>query len=260
MRRARLLLAAAVLTGLAAGCGTGAGPAAPGPDDADRPTTLTVFAAASLKSTFTTLGRSFESAHPGTRVTFSFAGSADLAAQLQSGAPADVFAAADEKNMTKVTADQLVQGAPRVFATNRLEIAVPPDNPARIGSLADLAEPGVRLVTCAVEVPCGAAARQVQQAAGVTLTPVSEESSVTDVLGKVRSGEADAGLVYVTDVRAAGPRVKGVALPEAGRALNRYPVAALAKSRQPGLAAEFVQLVTGAEGQRVLGAAGFGRP
>lgn len=258
--RARLLVAGAVLAGWVAGCGTGAGSPVPASGDADGTTTLTVFAAASLKSTFTTLGRSFESAHPGTRVTFSFAGSADLAAQLQSGAPADVFAAADEKNMTKVTADELVQGTPQVFATNRLEIAVPPDNPAGIASFADLAKPGVRLVTCAVEVPCGAAARQVQQAAGVTLSPVSEESSVTDVLGKVRSGEADAGLVYVTDVRAAGAQVKGVAVPEAGQALNRYPIAALAQSRQPGVAAAFVQLVTGVEGQRVLGAAGFGRP
>ena len=260
MRRVRLLVVAAVLGAWVAGCGTGGGSPAAAPGVADGATTLTVFAAASLKNTFSTLGRSFESAHPGTRVTFSFAGSADLAAQLQAGAPADVFAAADEKNMTKVTADQLVRGTPQVFATNRLEIAVPPDNPAGIASFADLAKPGVRLVTCAVEVPCGAATRELQQAAGAALRPVSEESSVTDVLGKVQSGEADAGLVYVTDVRAAGARVKGVAVPEARRAVNRYPIATLAKSRQPELAAEFLQLVTGAEGQQVLGAAGFGRP
>lgn len=259
MKPAVALVAALML--LAVGCGTtdtspgGSGTVEPAPAPV-----LTVFAAASLKSTFTTLGSTPERSHTGVRVSFSFAGSADLASQLQSGAPADVFAAADTKNMDKVAADGLVQGTPATFATNTLEIALPPDNPAGVTSFADLAKPGLKLVTCAVEVPCGAAAEKVQQAAGVSLTPVSEESSVTDVLGKVESGEADAGLVYVTDVRAAGAKVKGLSFSEAQRVVNHYPIAPLAASKRPGLARQFVALVTGAEGQRVLSSAGFGRP
>ena len=224
------------------------------------PMTLTVFAAASLKGTFTTLGRRFETAHPGTTVTFSFAGSSDLATQLQQGAPADVFASADTRTMDALVADRLVAGTPVDVATNTLEIAVPPDNPARITSFADLGKPGVRLVVCAPQVPCGAAAQKVETATSTTLTPVSEENAVTDVLGKVTSGEADAGLVYVTDVRAAGERVKGIGFEEAGVAVNTYPVAALAGSEHADLAEQFVQLVTGSEGRRVLADAGFGPP
>lgn len=222
--------------------------------------TVTVFAAASLKKTFTQIGAEFEQAHPGVRVTFSFAGSSDLVAQLQQGAPADVFASADTRNMDKATGDSLVAGAPVDFASNTLEIAVPPGNPAGIKGLADLARSGVDVVLCAPAVPCGSAAAKVEAAAGVDLEPVSEEQSVTDVLGKVAAGEADAGLVYVTDVRSAGGTVEGVEFPESSAAVNTYPIATLRSSRNPAAAKAFVESVTGELGQGILTAAGFAQP
>jgi molybdate transport system substrate-binding protein len=150
--------------------------------------------------------------------------------------------------------------SPQVFATNTLQIAVPPDNPAGITGLQDLARPGVRLVVCAPEVPCGAAAQQLAAAAGVELQPVSEEQAVTDVLGKVRAGEADAGLVYVTDVLAAGDEVRGIDVPQAATVVNAYPVAPVTGSDQADLAKEFVELVVGPAGQDVLADHGFGTP
>ena len=146
------------------------------------------------------------------------------------------------------------------FATNTLEIAVPPDNPAGVTSFADLSKPGVKLVVCAPQVPCGAAAQKIETATSTTLEPVSEENAVTDVLGKVTSGEADAGLVYVTDVKGAGDTVKGIPFDESKEAVNTYPIAALAASKDVALAGQFVQLVTGTEGQRVLADAGFAKP
>jgi len=254
---AGILIAAAVSA--CGGAGTDASPdAATGA--AAGSAILTVFAAASLQRTFTTLGQQFETTHPGTTVRFTFAGSSDLVGQLQQGAPADVFASADTQNMAKATADHLVAGAPRIFASNTLEIAVPPDNPAGVGSFPDLADPRVKLVVCAPAVPCGSATRKIEVATGIDLLPVSEELAVTDVLNKVQTGEADAGLVYVTDVRGAEGKVKGVAFPEAKAAVNRYPIAALSASKHPALAGEFVDLVTGPAGQRVLADAGFGRP
>jgi molybdate transport system substrate-binding protein len=248
-------LVAAALLMVTAACGSSdSGSAAP------KDTTLTVYAAASLKGSFTEIGKAFEQANPGVTVTFSFAGSADLVSQIQQGAPADVFASADTKNMDKATADDLVDGTPADFATNTLEIATPPDNPADIDSLDDLARPGVKVVVCAAEVPCGAAAAGVEKAAGVDIQPVSEEQSVTDVLGKVVSGEADAGLVYVTDVKGAGDTVAGVTFPESSDVVNTYPVAALAGSKHPDVARAFTDYVTGPEGQAVLAAAGFGAP
>lgn len=222
--------------------------------------TLTVFAAASLKKTFTEIGAEFEKAHPGVKVTFNFAGSSDLVAQLQQGAPADVFASADTKNMDKATGDSLTAAAPVGFASNTLEIAVPSGNPAKITSLADLARPGVRVVVCAPEAPCGSAAAKVESAGRIDIKPVSEEQSVTDVLGKVSSGEADAGLVYVTDVRAAGDAVEGVEFPESSSAVNIYPIAALKDSRNAAAAEAFVRAVTGDPGRGILAAAGFAGP
>jgi len=235
-----------------AGCGSSAG--------VGQSNRITVFAAASLQATFTRLGTEFEASHPGTAVTFSFAGSANLVTQIGQGAPADVFAAADAATMTTVTSAGQSAGAPANFATNTLQIATPPGNPARIASFADLSRPGVKVVLCAPQVPCGAAARTVQQGTGVRLTPVSEEPSVADVLGKVSSGEADAGLVYLTDVRGAGDRVSGVTFPEAAMAVNTYPIVALTGSRSPVTAADFVAFITGPRGARVLAAAGFGPP
>lgn len=219
---------------------------------------ITVFAAASLKATFTELGEQFEEANPGTTVTFSFAGSSDLAAQLEQGASADVFASADVKNMTKVTDAGLVDGAPENFATNTLTIVVAPGNPKGIRSLADLNRDGTLVVTCAPQVPCGSAAQKVEEVAGVDLSPVSEESSVADVLNKVTSGQADAGLVYVTDAAGAGDKVTAVAFPESSGAVNTYPIATLDGSGEA--AQRFVELVTGAEGQKVLAEAGFANP
>jgi molybdate transport system substrate-binding protein len=226
--------------------------AATGPRD------ITVFAAASLKSSFTEIGAMFEAENPGVTVRFSFAGSSDLVAQLQQGAPADVFASADTTTMDKAAADDLVVGTPASFATNTLQIATPPDNPAGIDSLADLAGPDVKVVLCAAEVPCGAATAGVEKVAGVDILPVSEEQSVTDVLGKVVSGEADAGLVYATDVEAAGDTVQGVTFPEAADVVNTYPIAALADSESPDVAKAFADFVTGTEGQAILTSAGFG--
>lgn len=225
-----------------------------------RQETLTVFAAASLKAPFTQIGERFERENPGITVRFSFAGSTDLVAQLQQGAPADVFASADTTTMDLAITANLLEGSPRDFATNTLQIATPPDNPAKIGSLADLAGPDVKVVVCGPAVPCGAAAADVQKVSGVDLSPVSEEQSVTDVLGKVISGEADAGLVYVTDVEGAGDQVHGVTFPEAAEVVNTYPIAALSDSDNLDTAEMFTDFVTGTEGQAILAAAGFAKP
>jgi molybdate transport system substrate-binding protein len=222
--------------------------------------TLTVFAAASLTGAFTDLGTTFDADHPGVKVTFSFGGSSDLVTQIQQGAPADVFASADTKNMDKLTAQSLQAATPENFASNTLEIVTPPDNPAGITSLADLAKKGVDLVVCAPEVPCGSAAQKVEQNAGLTFKPVSEEQSVKDVLAKVSSGEADAGLVYVTDVKAAGNTVHGITFPEATSAVNTYPIVALKDSEHAALAKAFVELVLGTVGQQTLAGAGFAKP
>lgn len=251
----RILAAAAALLVLpvAAGCSDSGGSGAASPA-----TELTVYAAASLRTTFTEIGEQFQDSHPGTTVTFNFAGSSDLVAQLQQGADADVFASADEANMVKVT--DLMAGTPTTFATNTMQIAVPPDNPANVTSFASLAAPGVQVVVCAPQVPCGAATVRIERTTGVTLTPVSQEQSVSDVLGKVTSGQADAGVVYVTDVLAAGDAVTGITIPATDNAVNTYPIAVLADSAQRSLAEQFEAFVAGPQGQQVLAAAGFGAP
>jgi molybdate transport system substrate-binding protein len=218
---------------------------------------ITVFAAASLTKTFGELATKFEAAHPGVTVVTSFAGSADLVSQIKAGAPVDVFASADTKNMAKVST---LVGTPVNFATNVLEIAVPPSNPAKIATLADLAKPRVKTVVCAPVVPCGAATVTVETASGVKLTPVSEENAVTDVLGKVSSGEADAGLVYLTDVKGAGSSVMGIPFPESSSAVNTYPIARVKAGTNSKLAQAFVDFVIGSDGRSVLSAAGFGAP
>jgi molybdate transport system substrate-binding protein len=251
-----LLAAALLLTGCGSGTKTVSGNRGIGPPPATAGS-LTVYAAASLKPTFTELGATFSRENPGTTVAFSFAGSSALVANLIGGAPGDVFASADVANMTKATDAGLVTGTPVSFATNTLTIVTPPDNPAKIATFADLAKSGVNEVVCAPAVPCGTAAAEVETVTGVTLSPASEEQSVTDVLGKVISGEADAGLVYVTDARSAGDKVKTIDFPESKDVVNTYPIGALKSSTSPELAAKFVALVTGPEGQKVLAAAGF---
>lgn len=239
-----------------------------GPGSRDEPPgepVVTVYAAASLTDSFETIAEDFERAQRGTplegvEVELSLAGSSDLLAQLEGGARADVLATADEITMTRAVDAALVSDGYELFATNTLQIATPPDNPAGIESLADLADPGARVVVCAPQVPCGAASERVERASGVDLDPVSEEQSVADVLGKVRSGEADAGLVYVTDVRAAGDSVLGIDLPEAANVVNAYPIAVLDDAPAADLARAFVEYVLSAQAQGVLAEAGFGTP
>jgi molybdate transport system substrate-binding protein len=219
--------------------------------------TLTVFAAASLTESFTALGKEFEAQHPGTTVKFSFAGSSTLVQQLTNGAKADVFASADQATMDKANQGGVIDGQATVFATNKLAIAVAPGNPKGIKSFTDLNKAGLTVVTCAPQVPCGAATKKVEQDTGVTLKPKSEEQDVKQVLNKVQSGDADAGLVYVTDATSAAGKVDKVDFPEAGQAINSYPIAAV-KGGQAGLAHQFEEFVLGTEGKNELTKAGFG--
>ncbi|GAA3501411.1 molybdate ABC transporter substrate-binding protein [Streptomyces prasinosporus] len=249
---------AAVLLALS-GC-SASGPSASGATGDGPSGTVTVFAAASLEESFTTLGERFEKAHPGTEVAFSFGGSDTLAAGIVGGAPADVFAAASSSTMELVTDRGRTAGGPATFARNRPEIATLPGNPHGIDSLEDLAAPGLKVVLCDRTVPCGAAARTALAAAGVDLTPASYEQDVKSALTKVELKEADAAVVYRTDVRAAGDKVEGVEFPEAAEAVNDCPIALLEDAPNPTAAKEFVALVKSPEGRRVLAAAGFLEP
>ncbi len=218
--QAALLAAGAVLAGCSSAWSGDAAAPTSPRGSASGQGELTVLAAASLKTAFTELGALFR----------------------------------------RAAADDLLAGAAQPFATNTMMIAVPPGNPAKITAFADLAGEAVIVVVCAPQVPCGAATEQVEANTGVALSPVSEEGSVTDVLGKVSSGQADAGVVYVTDVTAAGEAVQGVAIPADANATSTYPVAVLAGSRDQALAGRFRDLVLSAHGQQVLADAGFGAP
>jgi len=226
--------------------------------DTPQSETVTVFAAASLTDTFTQIADDFEADHPDVSIRLSFAGSSDLATQIVEGAPADVFASADEAQMQNVADAGLTAAAPITFATNVPAIVVPADNPAGIESFADLANPDVATVVCAPQVPCGVAEQIIERVTGVSLSPVSEESSVTDVLGKVTSGQADAGIVYVTDVARAGSPVIGIAIQGADAALTTYPIALLAGAGTT--AQKFVDYVAGSQAAAVFADAGFGAP
>ena len=217
--------------------------------------TLTVYAAASLKKVFDQLATDLGKEHPGLTVNpITYDGSSTLATQLIGGADADVFASADNKNMAKVT-DAKLAADPVEFATNTLEIAVAPGNPKKVTGLKDLTS--LTVVLCAPEVPCGSAAQTVLKAAKVDLKPASEEQNVTAVLTKVEAGEADAGLVYKTDVQGAGGKVDGVEFPESSGAVNHYPIVALTGSKNPTAAKAFIEYVTGPVGQKALADAGF---
>jgi molybdate transport system substrate-binding protein len=221
---------------------------------------IVVFAAASLKPVFTEISEQFKTDNPGVTVDFSFAGSSDLATQLTQGATADVFASADTTQMNVVAKAGLLDTNPTNFASNTLIIVTSANNPHHIGSFADLARPGLAVVICQQKVPCGAATHRVEDTTGVRLNPVSEELSVTDVLNKVMTGQADAGLVYVTDALNAGNMVTPVRFPEAAGAVNVYPIAVLKKAPHPALAQKFVALVTSEAGQKILDRSGFGKP
>lgn len=266
-RTLSIALAAVLGLSLVAGCSAG------GDDEAG--STLTVFAAASLTEAFTEIAEKFEEANPDVEVRLSFDGSSGLVDQIAGGAPADVFASADEKNMTRVVDEGLarssaqglpassvegaVSGVPPLFATNILTLITPPGNPAGITGFNDSLD-GIRLVVCAEGVPCGNATRALAAAAGVELQPVSEESKVTDVRGKVESGEADAGIVYATDATAAGDKVEVLQINGADATPNRYPITVLEGAADPALAQQFVDTVTGPEGRAVLERYGFGAP
>ncbi|MGX1478099.1 UNVERIFIED_CONTAM: molybdate transport system substrate-binding protein [Streptomyces canus] len=222
--------------------------------------TVTVFAAASLQESFTTLGKRFERAHPGTKVTFSFGGSDSLAASITGGAPADVFASASPKTMKIVTDAGDASGTPVTFVRNQLEIATLPGNPHKVASLKDLTNPDLKVVLCDKEVPCGAAAQKALDASRLKLTPVSYEQDVKAALTKVELKEADAAVVYKTDVHAAGDKVGGVEFPESADAVNDYPITLLKDAQHTDTAKAFIALVRSAEGQKVLTEAGFLKP
>ncbi|MFE9439067.1 molybdate ABC transporter substrate-binding protein [Streptomyces sp. NPDC006602] len=254
--------AAALLTLSACSSSSDAGSdAAAGPDSSAKLAgTVTVFAAASLQESFTTLGKRFEKKHPGTKVTFSFGGSDTLAASITGGAPADVFAAASPKTMAIVTNEKDAVGTPATFVRNQLEIATLPGNPDKVSSLKDLTRSGLKVVLCDKTVPCGSAAQKALEAADLELTPVSYEQDVKSALTKVELKEADAAVVYKTDVKAAGDRVAGVDFPESAEAINDYPISLLKSARNPNTAKAFIELVKSAEGQKVLTEAGFLKP
>ncbi|MCB2174489.1 MAG: molybdate ABC transporter substrate-binding protein [Actinomycetales bacterium] len=261
-RLAPLALVGPLLAGCAAGTAADASPD-PASSAASTGTTaathdlsgeLVVLAAASLQDTFAELGDMMMARHPGLTVTFSFGASSTLAQQALAGAPADVFAAA---NTTTMQTAAEVAGTPVLFAHNSLEIAVPPGNPAGVKGLADLANPDLTIALCAPEVPCGAAAVKAFQAAGLTPAPDTYEPDVKATLTAVVLGEVDAGLVYRTDVAAAGDTAQGIEFPEASAAVNDYPIAVLTDAKNPAAARAFVDLVLSPQGQKVLTDAGF---
>jgi molybdate transport system substrate-binding protein len=222
--------------------------------------TITIFAAASLTEAFGRVGDELTRLDPGTHYIFNFGSSSTLATQIVNGAPADVFASADEANLQKVVDAALTRGPASIFATNRLQLAVAPGNPKRISSLADLARRDLVVVLAAPSVPAGKYALAALGRAGVALAPASQEVDVRAVLNKVALGEADAGIVYVTDVRSAADRVLGVDIPEQHQVIARYPIATLRDTRNQRLSDLFVEFLLGPDGQRVLGTFGFTSP
>jgi molybdate transport system substrate-binding protein len=256
-RSAVLVTAALLLAGCASGTTAQSTSAAGGHGELSG--TLTVLAASSLTDVFERLGGDFREAHPKVDLRINYGPSSGLAQSIVHGAPADVFASANQAQMT-VVSDAHLATDPAVFASNVLEIAVPPGNPGHVIGLADFARRELTLAVCAPQVPCGAAAAQVFRAAGVHAVPDSQEEDARAALNKVELGEVDAALVYVTDVQAAGPNVRGIEFPEAGDAVNQYPITVLKDAPNPRTARAFVDLVRSPAGQRALAAAGFRAP
>jgi molybdate transport system substrate-binding protein len=255
VKRPVILIAATLLL---AGC-----TAAPAPAPTEEPDTLTgtvtVFAAASLTETFDALAAEFEAEHPDVDVVLNYGGSSGLATQITEGAPADVFAAANEPTM-KTVVDAGDAADPIIFTTNTLVLVVPEGNPAGVTGLADLANPDLAVALCDPAVPCGSAAQTLLDSAGVTAMPDTLEEDVKAVLTKVELGEADAGLVYVTDAHASGSTVEIIYVPEAQEVINRYPIAVLTGAPNPDAAQAWVDFVLSDEGQQALSDAGFVAP
>lgn len=257
MKRSLGTAAAVAVLALLAGCGDSTDPAsAPSASGGAISGTVTVFAAASLTESFGTLGTQFEAAHPGVTVKFNFAASSALAQSIGQGAPADVFASASAKNMAQV--DDATD--PRTFAKNVMEIAVPPDNPGKVEQVADLAKPGLKVALCQAQVPCGATAQAVFDKQKFTVKAVTLGADVKSVLTQVQLGEVDAGVVYKTDVQAAGSKVTGIEIPADQNASTAYPIATLKDAPNAAGAAAFVDYVLSADGRKVLTAAGFAAP
>ncbi|MEU0663017.1 molybdate ABC transporter substrate-binding protein [Streptomyces lavendulocolor] len=259
-RAATAVLAAALLAPLAACAGDGGTGAAPAPRSAGSaapPADLTVLAAASLTNVFRTAGAAYEKSRPGTRITFSFAGSQELVAQVRQGVPADALVTADTRSMDLVKEDA---GTPTVIAKNRLVIATAEGNPRKIATLKDLGDPRLKVVLAAPEVPAGKYSRKILDAQKIAVEPVSQEPSVRAVLSKVELGEADAGLVYRTDATTAAGKVDAVTIPDAQNAVAEYPAAALKGSAHAEAAAAFVAWLSGPEAQKIFKEAGFQQP
>jgi molybdate transport system substrate-binding protein len=267
MRTGALFALSAAASMVLAACGgspsddpASAGSSATSSAGGDLTGTLTVFAAASLTDVFGDLGNGLMAENPDLDIQYNFAGSSALATQITQGAPADVFASANQTQMTVVTDADLQAGDPTVFTENVLKIAVPAGNPGDVTGLADFANPDLTLAVCAAAVPCGAAAAQVFEAAGITAAPDTEEEDVRAALTKVQLGEVDAALVYASDVQSAGTDVEGIEFPEAEDAVNEYPICVLAAAPNPDAAQAFIDLVLSDEGQEALEAAGFRAP
>jgi molybdate transport system substrate-binding protein len=257
MRRTpRLLIALAVFGLVGASCGSDSSNSGVTPVSGD----ITVLAAASLTAAYTEIGDAFKTEHPDANVVLSFDASSALVTQITEGAPADVFASADEANMTKLTDAGGNATQPQIFATNSLQIIVGTGNPKGITGVADLAKPDLLYVTCAPEVPIGKYAAQVLTAANVTVTPVSFEQNVKGIVTKVTAGEADAGIVYKTDVIAAGSAAEGVDIPADINVTVKYPVVATKNAPNPAGAQAFVDFVLSDQGQKILLSYGFTAP
>ena len=221
---------------------------------------ITVFAAASLTDSFNAVGEAFTAANPDAKATFIYDASSALVQQITQGAPADVFASADTANMDKLTAAGVNGTEPVIFATNLLQVIVAPGNPKGITGVADLAKPDLKVVLCAPEVPCGKYAKQILDTAAVAVTPVSLEQNVKGVVTKVTAGEADAGIVYVTDVTAAGTKAAGVDIPADINVVAKYPIASVKTSTNQEVDQAFIDFLLGDDGQAIMAKYGFGAP
>jgi molybdate transport system substrate-binding protein len=260
MRRFAVIAAGLAAVAVAGCSSSGSGsPTSTASSSASPKGTITVFAAASLMGTFTQLGKQFQTAHPGDTVKFSFGPSSGLATQITSGAPADVFASAAPANMDSVVKAGDASN-PQNFAKNTMEVAVPPKNPGKVDSVNDLAKKPVQVALCQPQVPCGVVAAEVFKNAGIKVTPKTLQPDVKSVLTQVELGSVDAGMVYVTDVMAAGTKVKGVKIPASDNASTLYPIATISDSKQKSIAQAFVSYVLSPAGQQVLTAAGFQQP